>query len=394
MPSFVYQALDPTGTRVSGVLAGASQAAVLTELEAKRLTPIQVAEQAPRRRRGVSKRALAASYQQLADLLRAGVPLMRSLTLLARQKSKPRLAAVYKELAEHVGDGGEISEAMAQRPDLFPKVHVAMVRAGEKGGFLEQVLQRLAQFVQAQAELQAKVLGSLAYPAILVGVGVIVLSVIFGVFVPMFREGAFTGLAELPTITVVVFAVSDAVTAYGPFTAIGLGAIAFGLHRLARRPDVRRALATAQTRGPVIGPLTRALAAARFCRMLGTMEANGVPLLAAMQIAKDAAGNLLMEEAIDAAVAAVRSGEPLAPPLQRSGLFAEDVVEMIAVGEEAGNVDEVLLTIADTLDGRVTRLLTAAVKLIEPLILVGVAGVIVAVAAALILPMTQLSADL
>jgi len=395
VPNFAYQALNQAGARVSGVLAGASQAAALAELERKNLTPLRLTEQREQRRRGgVSARALAGGYQQLADLLRAGVPLMKALTLLGRQKSKPKLAAAFRSLADHVGEGGEVAEAMAERPEVFPSVHVAMVRAGERGGFLEQVLARLAQFVEAQAELHSKVLGSLAYPAFLVGVGAIVLAVIFGVFVPMFREGVFTRLDDLPWITSFVFAISDAVSQHGLITAAMLGIAGAGLWRAGKRPDVRRWIATAKTYAPVIGPLTRALATARFCRLLGTMEANGVPLLTAMQIARDAAGNPLLEDAIDEAVAAVRSGEALAPPLGRSGLFGEDVVEMISVGEAAGNVDEVLLTIADTLDGRVNRLLAGAVKLIEPLILVVIAGLIVMVAAALILPLTQMTASL
>ncbi|MAY74260.1 MAG: pilus assembly protein PilC, partial [Phycisphaerae bacterium] len=337
MPDFRYTAVDGAGARVSGVLAGASEIAVVSELEAKRLTPIRVEPQAERKARsGVSKRALAGSYRQLSDLLRAGVPLMRSLNLLARQKSKPRLAAVYKDLADAVSDGGEVSDAMAARSDVYPKVHVAMVRAGERGGFLEQVLARLAQFVEAQAELQAKIGGSLVYPAFLVGVGVVVLSVIFGVFVPMFREGAFSRLEELPTITVVVFAISDAIAKRGPITAVILAAVGFGVWRLSRRPDVRRQITVFQTRAWIVGPLVRSLAVARFCRLLGTMEANGVPLLQAMQIARDAAGNVLLEEAIDSSIESVRSGAELAPPLAESGLFDDDVVEMIAVGEAAG----------------------------------------------------------
>ena len=171
-------------------------------------------------------------------------------------------------------------------------------------------------------------------------------------------------------------------------------AAGFGLWSIRTRPDVRRAVSIARTKAPVLGPLTRALAAARFCRLLGTMESNGVPLLTAMGIAKDAAGNALMEDAIGRAIEAVRAGEPLAGPLGESGLFADDVIEMISVGEAAGNVDQVILNVADTLEGRVDRLLAGAVKLIEPLLLVVLAVSIGLVAVALILPMTQMTSSL
>lgn len=394
MPTFEYIAIDQQGARTTGVLAGNSEQAVFAELESRQMTPVRLDEQTERADKGgVGTRQLSTVYTQMADLLRAGVPLMRALTLLSRQKSKARLATVFRRLAEKVSDGGELASAMAEQPGVFPSVHVAMVRAGEKGGFLEEVFKQLGQFVQAEAELKSKIVGSLIYPIILVVVGTGVLGVIFGFFVPMFREGMFSRLDSLPAITEFVLGVSDIVSGYGLIIA---GLIAVGVvtvWRLRTRADVRRRISIIRTTTPVLGPLTRALAAARFCRLLGTMESNGVPLLTAMAIARDAAGNALMEDAIDEAIESVRAGDPLAGPLGKSGLFGDDVVEMISVGEAAGNVDSVLLTIAETLEGRVDRLLTGAVKLIEPLLLVMIAGAIGVVAIALILPMMQMTAN-
>ena len=394
MATFEYIAIDERGERVTGVLAGNSEQAVFAELESRRMTPVRLAEQADTRgRRGVGSRRLSTVYTQLADLLRAGVPLMRALTLLSRQKSQPRLAEVFRRLAERVSDGGELAEAMAEQPRVFPGVHVAMVRAGEKGGFLEEVFKQLGHFVRNEAEMKGRVISSLIYPIILVTIGTGVLGVIFGFFVPMFRKGVLTRLDSLPAITTFVLGVSDIVSHYGVLLLALIAAAGFTLWRMRSNPEVRRRLSIFRTKTPVIGPLTRALAAARFCRLLGTMEANGVPLIAAMTIARDAAGNVLMEDAIDKAIEAVRAGEPLAGPLGESGLFGDDVIEMISVGEAAGNVDTVLLTIAETLEGRVDRLLSAAVKLIEPLLLVLIAGAIGLVAVSLILPMMQMSAN-
>ena len=395
MPTFEYHALDRSGTRLTGVLAAATEQAVLAELEGRQLTPVRVSEQADRGRRrgGVSQRALAGSYRQLADLLRAGVPLLKSLRLLGRQRASRRLAMAYEELAEVVAEGGEVADAMGQQPDVFPSIHAAMIRAGEKGGFLEQVTAQLAEFVEGQAELASKVIGALVYPAILLTIGTILISLVFGIFIPMFEE-TFASVDQLPMVTVIVFGISDVVAGYG-LVAAGVGlAAAIGLWRSSKLPAVRRAIAVAKTRAPVVGDLVRALAAARFCRMLGTMEGSGVPLLTAMRIARDAAGNVLLEDAIDDAAEAVRAGEPLADPLRRSGLFGEDVVEMIAVGEAAGNIDTVLLNVAHTLESRIERLLANAVKLIEPALLIAIALSIAVVAAALILPMTQMTAGM
>jgi len=394
VPTFEYQALDASGVRQTGTLAGASEQAVLYELESRRLIPVAVVERAGRVRRGrIPTRWLATSYAQLADLLGAGVPLLRALKLLSGKASKPRLAAVFTEIADRVAEGDELAAAMGDRPDAFPRVHVAMVRAGEKGGFLEDVLARLAAFVAGQNELRAKVVGSLIYPGVLVTFGVVILGIVFGFFVPMFKP-LFERLERLPLPTRILFAISDAVGAYAPVTLAVLGVLAVVFWRASRRDDVGRALTVARTRAPVVGPLTRSLAAARFCRMLGTLLTNGVPVLASMEIARESAGNVLMEEAVEAAGEAVRAGDPLAGPLAASGLFGEDVVEMIAVAESANSLDQTLITIADTIERRVDRLLGAAVKLIEPLLILAIASVVGFVAVGLILPMVQLSGQL
>jgi type II secretory pathway component PulF len=392
MPLFEYTALNPAGQRIAGVLAGASEQAVLTELEARQLVPVAIQtkkEATSFLRRRVSGRRLAANYIQLADLLKAGVPLLRALKLLGNRKSQPRLAAIFKELAEGVSQGGELAEVMAKHPDVFPRVHVAMVRAGEKGGFLEAVMARLGQFVMGQAELKGKVIGNLIYPVLLVVFGAGVLGLIFGVFVPKFKP-MLAEIPNLPLVSKFVFGASTLVAEYGLWTFGALVVVAVTLWRISRRPDVRRRLAELRTRMPVLGPLVRALAAARFCRMLGTMLGNGIPVLTAMQIAKDAAGNILMEEAVDKATESVRAGQQLAGPLEESGLFSDDVIEMIAVAESANNLDEVLITIAATIEGRVDRLLSNVIRLLEPVLLVTIALGVVVVAAGLILPMTQM----
>jgi general secretion pathway protein F len=393
--TFEYIALSSAGVRVTGELAGPTEQAVLAELEARKLVPVSVAPKAARlglpllRRRSISARKLGTSYRQIAELLHAGVPLLRALRLLANRRSDPRTAAVFRDLAEAVAGGEDLAGSMSKKPEAFPVYHVAMVRAGEKGGFLENVMSRLGQVVLKQAELRSQIAGSLIYPAVLVGAGGFILIAVFALFVPKFRK-AFPKNIELPALTKLVLGIGEAVSTYGLLTAALLIVAAVAGFVLSRRAAVKRRIVAAKTNAPVIGPIVRALAAARFCRLLGTMMASGVPMLAAMNIAKDAAGNTLFEEAIDKAAEAVRAGQPLAGPLNESGLFEDDVIEMISVAETANNLETVLVNIAETLETRVDRLLGVALRLLEPLMILTIAVIVATVAAGLLLPMTRL----
>ncbi len=397
MPTFEYTALSGNGDRVAGILAGASEHAVLVELESRRLVPVSIkakAERSAGRGGRIPARALATSYLQVSDLLRAGVPLLRSLKLLAGRRAQPAVSAVFRQLADAVEKGSDLGAALSSLPAVFPPVHVAMVRAGEKGGFLEDVLQRLGTLVMKQAEMRSKVIGNMIYPALLVILGTGVGVAIFGFFIPKFRPMFANIMGGLPLVTKLVFAASDAVGRFGPVTAIVVVVLAVTIWRLSKRADIRERIEVAKTRLPVIGGLVRGFATARFCQLLGTMLSNGVPMLAALKIAKDGTGNMLMARAIERAADAVKEGQPLATPLAESGLLDDDVVEIISVGESANNLDEVLLKVGDSIETRLDRMLGSAVRLIEPLLLLVMAGVVGTVAAALLLPMSKLSSSL
>lgn len=392
MATYAYIARDPAGQRVTGQLAGASEQAVLAELHTRKLAPVQVKPVRPRKAlgRGVSGRSLAVAYRQLADLLRAGVPLLRALQLLGRSKSNPRLGQIMASIAEAVSEGERLADAMSRSPQIFPPIQVAMIRAGERGGFLEPVLARLGRFLEHQAEMRGKVIGNLIYPAVLlmVGLAVVIAALVF--FVPKF-EKYYAGI-EVPLPTKVLLAASAVFTQHGLLLVIGVPLIVAGLWWLCSRPGSRRTLARWQLRVPKLGKLTRGLAVARFSRILGTLLENGIPMLAAMQISRDAAGNIAMAEAIDRATEAVRAGESLARPLGESGLVDEDVLEMIAVGESANNLPDVLITVAETIEKRVDAMLTLFVRLMEPLLLLALGGVVAFIFLALVIPMMRLSA--
>jgi type IV pilus assembly protein PilC len=391
MATFAYIARDASGQRTQGTLAAASVGAVVSELHGRNLAPVSVrpVRQRPAMRRGVSSRQLATAYRQLADLLRVGMPLLRAIRLLGRGRSNPRLAAIMNEVAEEIAAGARLADAMARHADVFPSIQVAMIRAGERGGFLEQVFARMGVFLERQADMRARVAGNLIYPVVLllVGMGIVVSALVF--FVPKFK--AFYSRIELPLPTKILLGTSDLLVRYWVVLLLGLGVAVIGAAWVARRPDVRLAAARWQLRLPHLGPLVASLAVARFTRILGTLLGNGVPMLAAMQISREAAGHPVLAGAIDAAADAVRAGEPLARPLADSGMFPEDVVEMIAVGESANNLAVVLTAIAETIEGRVDRLLQVFVRLMEPLLLLCLAGVVLFIFVALIVPMLRLS---
>lgn len=397
MATFRYTAFDTAGKRVGGFLESATSRSAAMDLEKKGLTPIQLDEHAQAARPAgvrLPVRRLATTYQQIADLLRAGVPLLRALRLIGKQKASPKVAAVFAQLADEVADGAELSAAMSARPDTFATAHVALVRAGEKAGILESVLTRLSAMLAAQADLRNKVLGSLIYPCMLAGVGLIILVVIFTAFVPRFRPLLARLEGNLPPLTSAVFFISDMLGRYIGVTLVLAVLGVIGVAMLRKREGVLRRAAVMQLRVPVIGRLVRTLAAARFCRLLGTLLDNGVPMIGAMQIAREAAGHPVMASAIDRAIDSVRGGGSITEPLAESGLFEQDVVEMVSVAEAANNLGEVLVTIADTIDTRVNQLLSVAVQLIAPLLLVFIAIMVVVVAAALLLPMAELSSGL
>lgn len=394
MALYAYIARDARGARVTGRVEAPTEQAAAADLSARGLAPVRVEAAAKRlsRRGRVSTRRLATSYQQLADLLRAGVPLLRALRLLGRGRADPRLSAVWSHVADEVADGARLADAMARHERIFPSVQVALVRAGERGSFLEQVLARLGAFLNHRADLNARVIGGLIYPVILLAGGAIVIIGALVFLVPKFRP--HFAKIEVPFATRLLFAISDLFVVWWPVVVPALAGLVVAAVIAWRRPRMRRRVAAWRLRIPSLGPLLRSLSVARVTRVLGTLLDNGIPMIQAMQISRDAAGDPLLAEAIDRATDAVRAGESLARPLAESGFFDEDIVEMISVGESANNLPQVLVTISETLEGQIDRTMAIVVRLMEPLLLLALAGGVVFIFMALVLPLMSLSSKL
>jgi general secretion pathway protein F/type IV pilus assembly protein PilC len=373
-----------------------NESAVARALDERQLFPVRVtAAAAPRRLRTggrVRLRDLAVFYGQLADLLRSGVPLLRSLETLVRASSNRRLAAVVSSVHAQVADGKSFAEALSAHPRLFGSLHIAMVRAGERGGFLEDVLASLAGYLDRADDLRGRIQGALIYPAVLTALGLVAIIGILLILIPMFRP-VFAGMT-LPLPTKVLLAASDILLTRWPVVVVTLGIVVGGVVTLLRSAAGRRVWDSWQLRVPLVGGLIRSLCITRFCRILGTMLKNGVPILQSLAISKDAAGSLVLAKTIEAATEHVRAGDKLAGPLSEGGLFPADVVEMIAVAEESNQMEKVLLQVADNTERRVNRQLDTAVRLVEPLILVVIASAIAFVAVGLLYPIFTMSRTL
>ena len=398
MPMYRYKAIGGDGDSVTGALQAESQAAALRALDEQSLFPISIEEGGGAvesaisgRKKKVRLRHQTAFYRQLADLLRAGVPLLRSLDVLARQHTSAVLTEVLGDVREDVASGRTLADAMAKHPNAFAELHVTMVRAGESGGFLEDVLSRIALFSERQDELRNKLLGSLIYPCVLVLAGTTVVGLLLIFVVPELRKHlrpeTFNVLSRM------VFGVTDFLTAWYPFLLCAAGMVLVGFHIYFKTERGRIMSARAQLGAPVVGQIITMVAICRFCRILGTLLQNGVPILQALEIAKDSAGNRVLSGHIAAAAENVRKGESLSKPLGKSGVFPIDIVDMMAVAEESNNLDTVLVQIAETNEARTARAIDLAVRLLEPILLLIMAGMVLCIALALLLPILTMTAE-
>jgi general secretion pathway protein F/type IV pilus assembly protein PilC len=398
--SFRYTARTEGGQRISGVIEADTEAAVLRVLEEKRLFPISVSgagAKAPgakpeRPRRRVKSRDLGIMYGQLADLLGSGVPLLRALDSLIKSTAASSLRELLREIRASVAEGKSLHESTRQYPEVFPPLHAAMIQAGERAAFLEQVLRSLSEFLERLDDLKSKVTGALIYPALLTALGVTVMMGALIFFVPKFQP--LLANVKKPLPTELLFAASVTVRSYWYLVLVGLGAVGAMVWMNLRSERASRWLEKMRLKVPVVGNALRLLAITRFCRILGTMLANGVPLLQALRISREATGSTLLAERIAEATEAVRDGKRLSEPLGVGGFFPDQILAMIAVAEESNKLDQVLVQISDTVERRTNRQVDQAVRLIEPVILCLVAAGIGFLALGLLLPIFTMASSL
>ena len=397
MPKFQYTARNLSGGKVSGNVEAEGEIAAARLLENRELFPIDVwspeaGGSATSFRRRISSRDLGVMYGQLSDLLASGVPLLRSLKSLVKSTVNKRLAVVLREIHNEVADGQSLHESMAGHQDIFPTLHTVMVQAGERASFLDDVLESLSVFLERLDELQSKVLGALVYPSMLVLLGGSVMIGALVFFVPKF-EPMLAGI-DKPMPTEIVFLLSEIVRRYWLIIAAGIGGLIAFFWSVLQSQAGKQAMERWRLKIPVAGNALRMVAITRFCRILGTMLANGVPILQALAISRDATGSALLAKNIDEAIENVRAGEPLTEPLKAGGMFPEQVIAMISVAEESNQMQKVLLQIADSVERRTNQQVDQAVRLIEPAILCLVAAGIGFLALGLLLPIFTMASSL
>lgn len=397
MPDFAYIARSSTGQRVTGTLTAPNERDVLSTLMAKSLFPLEVkAESAAMTFGGtrIKPQLMATTYGQLAGLLRSGVPLLRSLAVLRDQSSHRGLKEVLTQVHAKVEEGSTLADAMLRHPKAFGEMAVNMVRAGGEGGFLEDALERVAVFTEQQEDLKSRTIGAVAYPVFLAAVGTIVVTVLIVFFVPMF-EPLFAQLkqrGELPAITEWLLGLSA--TIGSPWSLIPLSGLVMGIVWLRvwlRTDEGRLSSDQFKLRLPMVGRIYMSMAVSRFCRVLGTLLHNGVPILRSLEISSQATGNRVLGNAIRKAAENISSGQTLAAPLAACGHFPPDMVEMIAVAEESNTLETVLINMADQLERRTWRQLDLFVRFLEPVMLLMLAGVVLVVAIGLLLPVMKMS---
>src|SRR5262245_55825575 len=398
MAEFTYEALSTAGVRSTGTLSANSEREAAAQLDARGLFPVHIgAVQASVGFRrlgftGVGGRHKATFYSQLADLLRSGVPLLRSLDILERMGNKPALQAAIRDVRGKVADGTGLAQAMAMHPHIFDELAVSMVRAGQEGGFLEDVLKRIADFTEHQEDLKGKVVGALAYPIFLAGAGAIVLLVLFIFFIPKFKPifARLEAKGELPSMTQVLMSFSAVLQTNWWWMGIVLAAAVIGYLYWSRTARGRYITDRVRLRVPVAGSVFLSLGLSRFTRILGTLLHNGIPILRSLDIAKDSTGNRVLAEAIENSGKNVTAGQKLAAPLGACPYFPKDVVEMIAVAEESNSLETVLVQIAESLEKRTARQLDLFVRLLEPAMLLVMAIIIGMVVFSLMMPIFKM----
>ncbi len=408
MPAFNYSAVDSHGKEKTGALEApdARQAAVVLRGRGLFLTRLEVgAAAAPVARKPetarawglplfgtVSAKERAAFTRQLGTLLRAGMPLLRGLEVIGRQTKNPVLGRVIGELADGIRAGEPLSAVMGRNPRTFDRLYVSMIRAGEAGGMLDAVVERLAQFQEKSLQVRGKVKAALVYPVIVLAVTVAILVALLVLVVPKFQQ-IFADMlkgAPLPALTRTVLGVSEAVRHHVLAVASGVALLLIAFQFFRRSTVGARVIDTLIVRMPLFGDLFLKVIVARFARTLGTLLSSGVQILPSLLITRDGCGNARVAEAVQTVHDRVKEGAPVARPLEATAVFPPMVASMIEVGEHSGQLPEMLHKVADIYESEVDNAVAGLSSLIEPLLILFLALVVGTIVIALFLPIIRI----
>jgi type IV pilus assembly protein PilC len=394
--TFTYKVRDRQGQMIGGTLEADSQTAVAARLRQMGYAPISIEAaksvglkmefKLPGGGR-VKPKDLAVFSRQFATMINSGLSLLRALTILADQTDNKRLAQVVGAIRSEVEKGTALSTAMAQHPKVFNRLFVAMIRSGEVGGFLDQVLLRLAETLERDVTLRGKIKSAMTYPVVVFAMVLLIVSAMLVFIVPMFKNLYASLGGQLPLPTRVLILVSNVVKHGFPFVILGIVGLSFGFRRWIATPSGRYRMDAFKLHAPIFGTLFHKSALSRFSRTLATLLHSGVPILQALEIVSETVNNGVMSKAVRDVQDSVREGESLATPLGKHAVFPPMVVQMLAVGEETGALDTMLSKVADFYDQEVEATVEALTSLIEPILIAVMGAAVGSMVIALYMPM-------
>jgi len=403
MPEFRYLAVGPAGEMQRGIMEAPDQAAVIDRLQRQGSTPMRADPATGENLLGrllhadlgggnrLRRQEVADITRELATMLAAGQDLDRSLQFLVETTPGARSRAVLLALRDAVRNGGSLAEALAQQPRSFPKLYIGLVRAGEAGGTLAATLDHLATLLERQRNLAATLQSSMVYPLVLlvaaIGSIVLLLTEVLPQFVPLFQQSG----AVLPRPTQILIAIGDAVSNYGAYAALAFLVLLLLARQAMRAPKLRLIADRLVLHLPIAGGMMREVLAARFTRTLGTLLLNGVPLIAALGITRDALGNLAGVAAVDGAVLSAKGGAGLSRPLERAGIFPARAIHLLRLGEETARLGPMALRAAEIHEEQVSRKVQRLVALLGPAITILMGAAIAGIFASLMLAMLSLN---
>jgi len=426
MPKYNYVAMDSHGKETKGTLEVASQNEAIGRVKEMGLFPTKIVEldKAAPKQKGdakakpakggkkgggmninikipglggkVKSKVLTTFTRQLATLVDAGLPLLRGLRVLEKQERNPTLKNVIGELALSIEGGSTFSEGLAQHPKIFNRLFVNMVKAGELGGVLEVVLNRLSEFMEKAQKIKGKVIAAMFYPCAVLVVATAILMILMIKVIPSFEQ-VFLGMGEgrpLPAFTRLVLGISRTIKDNILMTLAVVAVVVILFNLFKRTKFGRHAWDKFKLKMPVIGPVVSKVAISRFTRTLGTLISSGVPILQALNIVKETAGNVIVSNAVNSVHDSVKEGETITAPLEASGIFPPMVISMVDVGEQTGALPEMLLKIADNYDDEVDNAVAAMTSLLEPIMIVFLAVIVGSIVIAMFMPLIDLMNNL
>jgi type IV pilus assembly protein PilC len=397
MGTFVYEAVEPSGRTVRGSIEAENQQSVLSKLQElryhivsvdeKRASALKLLSGGGRRMGKVKLAALVVFSRQFATMIDAGINILKCLDILEQQIKDPVLKTVVGEARKDVVGGSSLTEALAKHPRVFTKLFVSMVRAAEVGGILDQILDRLATFLEKEQEITGRIKGAMVYPCVVMVFAVLMVIAMFLFVLPTFKEIFADFDSELPKITSMMFAISTFMrNCWYVLLAMPFGTF-FAFKTYYGTDKGRWNLDKLKLKIPVIGELVQKMAISRFSRTLGTLVNSGVPVLRALEIVSETAGNVVIAKAVTDARACVREGQKISAPLEASGMFPPMVTQMIDVGEETGRMSDMLIKVATFYDNEVDVAVKALTSLIEPALIIFLGAIVGFIVASIMVPM-------